>query len=99
MCEAYSGAEGHEEIIAAEGGADAYREDGEEEVEDDEGRAGDVASLVRETQESVGEVADYETDCYAEDALVENGYEEPFFQGLFCAGLFQGPDSDEEEGE
>ena len=52
-------AEGDEEVIEAEGGAEADREDGEEKVEGEERGGVDVFSGFGEAERTVGEVADY----------------------------------------
>ncbi len=60
--EAVAGAEGDEEVVHAEGGADADGEDGEEEVEDEEGGRADVVPALGEPEASVETVADDEPD-------------------------------------
>lgn len=61
-CEAVAGAEGNEEIVHAECGADADGEDGEEEIEDEEGGRADVVPALREPEASIETVADDEPD-------------------------------------
>ena len=91
--------ESYEEVVAPQDGPDAYGEDGEEQVEDYEGGAGDVSPLVGEAEESVGAVAYEQAESNAQDALPEHGDQDPFFDCFAGAGVFQGTEADEEEGE
>lgn len=83
--ESYTRAESDQEVIASERRANAYTEYGKQKIEDDERGSRDITSLVREAEESVGTVSNYETDCNAKDALPENGDEDPFFDCRACA--------------
>ena len=80
MRKSYSCAERDEEVIASKDRSNTNTKDSEEEVEHDKRGFGDVSSLVREAEESVCAVTDYETHDDAEDALPEDGDQEPFFK-------------------
>ena len=97
--EAVAGAEGDEEVVDAEGGADADGEEGEEEVEDEEGRFADVVAAGDEAEGAVEAEADEEADEDAEGALPEDGAEDPFREGALGALLDEEVDAEVEEGE
>jgi hypothetical protein len=99
VCESYTCSKSNQEVITAEERSDAYGKDGEKEVKYNKGWSGNVASLVRETEESVGTISNYETQGDAEDALPEDGDEDPFFDCLACAGVSQSAEADIEEWE
>ncbi len=97
--EADPSTESYEEVVAPQDGPDAYREDSEEQVEDYERGAGDISPLVGEAEESVGAVAYEQTESNAQDALPEYGDQDPFFDCVAGAGVFQSTEADEEEWE
>lgn len=92
-----AGAEADEKVVRSQRTADADAEDGQEEVEDEEGEVLDVAVLLAHLEEVVGGSADDDADQGADQALPEDHVEEEIFDRFACGGFGDGEETGVEE--
>jgi len=94
---AIASSECYKEIVRAKDAAYSYAENCEKQIEDDHTGRINVASAIRETQESVEDSADDETNCNAQSALPEDSDEEVVLDSSFRSGMNKCVQSDIEE--